>query len=219
LTELWSSWGIRPDAVLGHSVGAYAAAQTAGVFGLEEGLKLIAKRARLMQARSCEGRMAVVLADEARVAAAIAPYQGRVSIAAINGPRNTVISGEPGAIQTLCESLEAKGISTQPLPSSHAFHSPLMEPMLDAFEQAAREVHFKSPILPFISDVAGARLKDGVIPDASYWKNHVRATVQFASAIEILSAEGYDVFLEVGPTPTLLAMGKRCLPKDLGGAA
>jgi amino acid adenylation domain-containing protein/non-ribosomal peptide synthase protein (TIGR01720 family) len=218
LTELWSSWGIRPDAVMGHSVGAYAAAHAAGVFELEEGLKLIAQRARLIQSRSGKGRMAVVLADEARVAAAIHPHHGQVSIAAVNGPRNTVISGEPELIQTILESLKTEGIVTQALPSSRAFHSPFMDPVLDPFEQAARQVQFKSPNLPFISDATGARLQDDVVPDASYWRNHLRATIQFAKGIETLSAEGYEVFLEIGPTPSLLAMGKRCLPKDLGSA-
>jgi amino acid adenylation domain-containing protein/non-ribosomal peptide synthase protein (TIGR01720 family) len=219
LTELWRSWGIRPDAVMGHSVGAYAAAQAAGVFGLEEGLKLIAQRARLIQSRSGEGRMAVVLADEARVAAAIHSHHGQVSIAAVNGPRNTVISGEPELIQTILGSLKAEGITTQLLPGSRAFHSPYMEPVLGPFEQAAQQVQFKSPILPFISDVTGMRLQDDVVPDASYWKSHLRETIQFAKGIETLAAEGYEIFLEIGPTPSLLTMGKRCLPKDVGSAS
>ncbi|HWF02224.1 MAG TPA: beta-ketoacyl synthase N-terminal-like domain-containing protein, partial [Candidatus Angelobacter sp.] len=216
LTELWRTWGIRPDAVMGHSVGAYAAAYAAGVFGLEEGLRLIAQRARLIQSRSGEGQMAVVLADEARVTAAIHSHHGQVSIAAINGPRNTVISGEPGLLQTILESLKAEGIVTQLLSSSRAFHSPFMEPVLDPFEQAARQVQFKSPSLPFISDVTGMRLQDDVVPDAGYWRNHLRATIQFAAGIETLSAGGHEIFLEIGPTPSLLAMGKRCVPKDAG---
>ncbi len=216
LTELWRSWGIEPDAVLGHSVGAYAAAQAAGVFGLEDGLRLIAKRARLMQSLSSEGRMVVVFADEARVAAALAPHQEQASIAAINGPRHTVISGEQAVVQDVVKSLEAEGIVTEALEVSHAFHSPLMEPVLDAFEQAAHALNFESPRVAFFSDLTGRRLDDGVVPGASYWRSHVRETVQFAKGIESLSEEGYQVFLELGPTPSLLGMGKRCLPKGTG---
>ena len=217
ITELWRSWGIEADAVLGHSVGAYAAAKAAGIFDLEAGLLLIARRARLMQTLSGDGRMAAVFTDETRVAAAIAPYRRQVAIAAINGSRHFVISGEPAAIRTVLESLEKDGVFTQPLESCRAFHSPLMEPLLDSFERAAREVDFAIPGIPFISDSMGVRLEAGVIPDASYWRNHLRDTVQFSKAIDSLMAEGCNVLLEVGPTPSLLGMGKRCLPKDTQG--
>src|SRR6185503_8415424 len=137
LAEVWRSWGVQPAVVLGHSVGEYVAACVAGVFSLEDGLKLVAARGRLMQALPQDGEMAVVLSDQARAAAAIQPYQQEISIAALNGPQNVVLSGRRQAVQAVRTALQAQGIQTQPLRVSHAFHSPLMEPMLASFARAA----------------------------------------------------------------------------------
>ena len=145
LAELWRSWGVQPAAVMGHSVGEYAAACVAGVFSLEDGLKLIAERGRLMQALPERGKMAAVLADEARTAKAIAGHLRELSIAAVNGPENVVISGTEQAVQAAVASLEAEGIQSVSLNVSHAFHSPLMEPMLDAFSKAAPWFGFPHP--------------------------------------------------------------------------
>ena len=225
LAELWRSWGIVPDAVMGHSLGEYVAACIAGVFSLEDGLKLVAERSRLMQSLPQDGQMAAVLADEGRVASALAPYKTQVaiasrdaiaSIAAVNGPENTVISGAKEAIESAIEQLKSQGISVQPLQVSHAFHSPLMEPILDEFERKARQVQFKAPGIPLISNLTGQMLKAGEIPDANYWRRHMRETVQFAAGMNTLAEQGYEVFLEVGPSATLLGMGKRCLPKGIG---
>ncbi len=133
LAQLWRSWGIEPALVLGHSVGEYVAACVAGVMTLEEGLKLIAARGRLMQALPAGGQMAAVFASPERVEAAIAAYADRVSIAAYNGPQNVVISGDGPAVQEILAALEKEGIKATRLSVSHAFHSPLMEPMLDEF--------------------------------------------------------------------------------------
>jgi malonyl CoA-acyl carrier protein transacylase len=213
LAELWQSWGIVPDAVMGHSIGEYVAACVAGVFSLEEGLKLAAKRGRLMQALTSDGMMAVVLTDEERVAAAVATHTEKVAIAAVNGPKNIVISGQREAVQAVIDQLQSQGVAVQPLNVSHAFHSPLMEPMLDVFEQTVRQVQFKAPHIPLISNVTGQIFKPGKIPDAKYWCRHIRETVKFAAGMNVLAEEGYEIFLEIGPDATLLSMGKRCLPK------
>ncbi len=211
LAAVWRSWGVQPDAVLGHSVGEYTAACLAQVFSLKDALHLIALRGRLMQERPPNGSMAVVFADGPQVRRAIEPYQDTVSIAAINGPGNTVISGLRDTVTTLLAFFASQNINTYPLPVSHAFHSPLMEPMLQPFEQVARRVRFQSPRIPLVSNLTGTILPSGQVPDAQYWRRHVRAPVRFADGIRALGEEGYHVFLELGPDPVLIAMGKRCL--------
>ncbi len=182
-------------------MGEYVAACVAGVFSPEDALKLIAERGHLMQALPSDGAMAAVFANEARVAEAIAPFLDRVSIAGINGPENTVISGAQESVHTLLQSFASRGIHTQLLNVSHAFHSPLMEPILDAFEQVASQVRFKAPRIPLISNLTGRALEEGEIPGAHYWRRHIREAVQFAAGIHTLSAMGYELFLELGPTP------------------
>jgi len=216
LAELWRSWGIEPDVVLGHSVGEYVAACVAGVFSPEDALKLIAERGRLMQALPHDGEMAVAFADEARVAEVLTPFLEQVSIAAVNGPDHTVISGARQAVRTVLKNLESAGIRTQFLNISHAFHSPLMEPILDAFEQVASQGRFEAPRIPLISNLTGRVLEEGEIPGAHYWRRHIREAVHFAAGMSTLAEQGYDLFLELGPAPTLLGMGKTCLPRGAG---
>ena len=213
LAQMWRSWGIEPDAVMGHSVGEYVAACIAGVFSLEEGLRLIAERGRLMGALPKEGIMAAVFAEEALVANAIAPYWHSVAIAAVNGPKQTVISGSESAVLESLESLEANFIMTRPLNTSHAFHSPLMEPVLDAFEQIASQVRFAAPRIPLISNLTGQMVQPQEVPDATYWRRHIREPVRFYEGMQALAAAGCELFLEIGPTDTLTGMGKRCLPE------
>jgi myxalamid-type polyketide synthase MxaE and MxaD len=215
LVEMWKSWGVEPAVVLGHSVGEYAAACVAGVFGLEDGLKLIAERGRLMGALPREGRMVAVLADESRVAKAVAPYADEVSIAALNGPENVVISGRTQAVERIARELEASGVETRALNVSHAFHSPLMEPVRAAFETAARAVTYHEPRLPLVSNLTGARVgKEVSIPE--YWISHILKPVRFADGIVAMSKEGCDLFLEIGPKPILSGMGADCLAKGTG---
>ncbi len=243
LAQLWRSWGIVPDVVMGHSLGEYVAACVAGVFSLEEGLLLVVERSWLMQSLPHDGSMAVVFAPEARVRAAISSYKTRVvigeedesatlawaqtqvaiasgdaiaSIAAVNGPENIVISGAREAVESAIAQLQLQEISVQPLQVSHAFHSPLMEPILDEFEHKARQVQFKTPGIPLISNLTGQMLKAGEIPDANYWRRHMRETVLFAAGISAIVQQGYEIFLEIGPSSTLLGMGKRCVPKGIG---
>ena len=216
LTQLWRSWGIEPDVVLGHSLGEYVAACVAGVFNLEDGLKLIAERGRLMQSLPKVGRMAAVFADEMIVGAALIPFQEQVSIAAVNGPKNTVIAGAEQALQAVLHHLESEGVTTQLLQASHAFHSPLMEPILDAFEQRAHDVRFEAPHLPFVSSLTGRVLTAGEVPNAAYWRRHIREAVRFTVGMHTLAEQGYDVYIELGPHPSLLAMGKKCIAKNTG---
>jgi malonyl CoA-acyl carrier protein transacylase len=212
LFQVWKSWEIEPSIVMGHSVGEYVAACVAGVFSLEDGLKLIAARARLMQALPPTGEMVSVFADERTVQAVIDSLND-VAIAAINGPQSTVISGDREAIETAVAALKKDGIKAKKLSVSHAFHSPLMEPMLAEFERVAAEVNFSTPRLKLISNVTGAIATDEITTPA-YWCRHVRQPVRFAQSINTLHQQGYQIFVELGPKPTLSGMGRYCLPED-----
>ena len=210
LFQLWQSWGIKPDIVMGHSVGEYVAATVAGVFSLEDGLKLIAHRGRLMQQLPHGGEMVAVMASEEKVNQLIAPYTDKVALAAINGPQSIVISGEAEAIRALSNSLELQGVKTKYLQVSHAFHSPLMNPMLGGVGTGAKQINYPKTRIPLISNVTGSRADDS-IATASYWGNHVRQPVKFAQSMETFHQEAYEVFLEIGPKPILLGMGRECL--------
>lgn len=214
LAELWKSWGIAPSAVLGHSAGEIVAACVAGVFSLEDGLKLSAERGRLMQTKSLAGEMVAVFADEARVAEAVAPYSDKVSIAAINGPTNTVISGAPEAVNSVVEKLRADGVKSKRLEISIASHSPMMAPMLDEFGRVAASVKHSAPRISFISNLTGQLMLDA--PDGGYWVRHIQQPVRFAGSLKTLHEQGCDVFVEIGPKPTLLGMGQRCWPGGEG---
>ncbi|GHO44998.1 type I polyketide synthase [Ktedonospora formicarum] len=213
LAELWRSWGVEPDIVLGHSVGEYVAACVAGALSLEDGLKLIATRGRLMQELPERGEMIVVFASPEEVERYLEPYREQVAIAAVNGPANTVLSGRAEAIQSIVGRMKADGLNTHPMVVSHAFHSPLMEPMLDAFEHVASEIQVKPLRLPLVSNVTGVLMPVGEMLDASYWREHVRSGVRFYEGMQTLVAQGYTLFLELGPNPVLTNMGKRCLPE------
>lgn len=213
LATLWRSWGVEPDVMMGHSVGEYVAACMAGVFSLEDGLQLIAKRARLMQDLPQNGEMVVMMADEAWVKKAIAPYDALVSIAAINGANNIVISGEKKAIEKIL--IDANGIKTKKLVVSHAFHSPLMAAMVDDFQRHAQAVVYSPPTMKLVSNLTGELIGDE-IATAAYWCQHIGSPVKFSQSMAILNDEMLDVFIEIGPTPILLGMGRHCLPEHKG---
>ncbi|KAM3115388.1 beta-ketoacyl synthase N-terminal-like domain-containing protein [Phormidesmis sp. 146-33] len=215
LAQLWLSWGVVPDVVMGHSVGEYVAACIAGVFSLEDGLKLVAERARLMQALPQDGIMAAVFAEIATVQAAIAPHRDQVTIAAVNGSENAVISGERLAVEAVLQQFKEMGIRCQPLTVSHAFHSPAMQPILESFQQIAGEVAFKAPQRKLVSNLTGTLFDPTTIPDAAYWCRHLREPVQFAAGMQTLQQE-CAVFVEIGPASTLLNLGRRCLPPGAG---
>ncbi|HEY9804638.1 MAG TPA: polyketide synthase [Leptolyngbyaceae cyanobacterium] len=215
LVQLWQSWGIQPDVVMGHSVGEYVAACVAGVFSLADGLKLIAHRGKLMQALPANGKMVSVMADAATVKAAISASGLEVAIAAYNGPESIVISDHKDKVDVVKALLEDKGIKTKELTVSHAFHSPLMEPMLAEYETIATQVSYKAPQITLISNVTGEKV-DESITTAKYWVRHVKEPVKFAQSMQTLNKEGNCIFLEIGPKPILLGMGRQCLPADAG---
>ncbi|WP_299486087.1 type I polyketide synthase [Acaryochloris sp. IP29b_bin.137] len=211
LTELWRSWGVQPIGVLGHSIGEYAAACAAGVMDWDAGLKLIAARGRLMQALPSGGMAAVIASPEQ-----VEPYlNDGVAIAAENGPTSTVLSGDQVALNQVLESLEKQGMQTKHLQVSHGFHSHLMEPMLEDFEAIAEKVQFQRPKVEMISTVTGQPIGEE-ITQADYWVRHIRQPVKFWQGIDRLANNNYDILLEIGPKPTLIALGQGCLPDRSG---
>jgi myxalamid-type polyketide synthase MxaB len=210
LAKLWQSWGIQPAVVLGHSIGEYVAACLADVFSLEDGLSLVAARGRLMQALPAGGGMVAVLADEQRVRAAIAGNEASLAIAAVNGPQHTVVSGRGTALEAALAPLTAEGVRCEKLTVSHAFHSPLMEPMLSDFRRAAERVTFRRPAIPLISNVTGG-IAGEEIASAEYWAEHALRPVRFAAGMRTLAQQGCGAYVEVGPHPVLLGMGRQCL--------
>ena len=214
LARLWMAWGVTPSQVMGHSVGEYVAACVAGLFSLEDGLKLISERGRLMQELPSGGRMQAVFADEKTVQEAVEAYRDTVSIAACNGPENTVISGVEKHVSVIVAGLSANGIGSVPLCVSRAFHSPLMEPMLDDFERAAAQVHFSKLRIPLISTLTGKSVDASELSQASWWRRHVREPVQFSASVQTLYNQGCRLFVEIGPHPTLSSMASRCLPQE-----
>lgn len=214
LYQLWQSWGVRPTAVMGHSVGEYVAACVAGVFSLEDGLRLIAARGRLMQQLPAGGTMVSLMATVDQVKVAIGDLDG-VAIAAINGPKSIVISGSEVAVQSVIDKLLTQGIKSKALQVSHGFHSPLMAPILAEFEILARQVNYTTPRIKFISNVTG-QAETTEITTPEYWCNHILAPVNFAAGMKALQEQGCEVFLECGPKPVLLGMGCQCLADDIG---
>jgi acyl transferase domain-containing protein/NADPH:quinone reductase-like Zn-dependent oxidoreductase/acyl carrier protein len=214
LVAVWRSWGIEPAIVAGHSVGEYAAACAAGVFSFEDGLRLIAERGALMGALPPGGAMAALFAAESRVSAAVTTHGlgNRLSIAALNGPEETVVSGEAEALAALLAVFAAEGIECRRLEVSHAFHSALMDPMLDALEQRARAVVFAAPTVPLVSNLTGAAFPTGRAPDAAYWRRHARDPVRFTACVDALKAAGVTALVEIGPHPTLLGLAGRAVP-------
>ena len=214
MAQMYRSWGIEPAFVMGHSVGEFVAACMAGVFSLEDSLKLISARGRLIQALPREGKMVVCLCARKLVEDAIAPYGNNLSIAAANGPANTVISGKNAAVDKVCRQLEQDGISWIPLQTSHAFHSILMEPMIEAFREVAETVRYESPQIPYISNVTGDLVENDEVCFPDYWCRHIRSSVMFEAGIRALYRAGCRLFQEIGPSPVLSGMGAAILPQD-----
>jgi acyl transferase domain-containing protein len=222
LATLWRAWGVQPDILIGHSVGEIAAACVAGVFSLEDGMKLTAARGRLMGALPHDGAMIAVTATEATVQQAIASYADRVAIAAVNGPTTIVISGQQDAVNAVAAALTTEN-DAGPQPSiktltvSHAFHSPLMEPMLDDLRQVAQQLTYHAPSIPLISNLTG-QLAGAEITTPDYWVRHVREAVRFADGIATLDGQNVAIFLEIGPKPVLLGMARDMLDHKATGA-
>ena len=216
LAALWRSWGVVPDVVLGHSVGEYVAACVAGALSLEDATRLIAARGRLMHSLPRdEGAMAAVLAPLERVEQALAG-EPDVEISGANAPENITISGRRAAVERVTAALEQAGVSVVTLNVSHAFHSRLMEPILDEFDALARSVEMKPLQIALATNLDGKLLAAGATLDPGYWREHARHAVRFADDLRAAHESGAQVFVEIGPNPTLIGMGRRTLPA--GGA-
>ncbi|MEH0551771.1 SDR family NAD(P)-dependent oxidoreductase [Streptomyces sp. B21-101] len=218
LFRLVESFGVRPDFLMGHSVGEIAAAHVAGVFSLADACALVVARGRLMQALPEGGAMVALQAAEDEVLPLLEGRQTEVSVAAVNGPRAVVIAGVEAAVTEIADQFKAQGRRTSRLRVSHAFHSPLMEPMLEAFREVAEGIVYDAPLVPLVSNVSGRLVVEGELASADYWVRHVREAVRFADGISVLAAEGVTRFLEIGPDSTLTALAQSSLPDDTGDA-
>jgi acyl transferase domain-containing protein/acyl carrier protein len=208
LARLWMRWGVQPAALLGHSIGEYVAATLAGVFSLADGLRLVAARARLMHAAPGDGAMVSVVADEGQCLAALAGFENQVVIGVYNGPRNHVLSGERAALDRVVERLVAQGIEARPLKVSHAFHSPLMDTVLEDFAAVANDMQFRPASISVYSNISGSAL-EGATMDAAYWVAQLRSPVRFAEGVRALQSAGIDAYIEIGPRPTLLSLAQQ----------
>jgi acyl transferase domain-containing protein/SAM-dependent methyltransferase len=208
---LWRSWGIEPVAVLGHSLGEYAAACVAGLLPLRDALRLVAERGRLTEAHAEDGAMAAVFAPRDHVDTVIARSGGALCLAAHNGPDHFVISGERTAVAAAVDRMQAEGVRVQPLRLSYAAHSRCIEPVLPAFRTALETVRFEPHRISLVSNVTGG-LAGSEIGRPDYWLTHMRAPVQFHGAMKTLAALGITHCIEMGPHPVLLGMAADCLP-------
>ena len=216
LARLWQSWGIQPALVLGHSVGEYAAACVAGLFSLEDGLRFIAQRGKLIESLPRGGKMVAVAADEKTVRRELAPHQPAVSVAAVNGPTNVVISGLDPAVQALVDSFSQDGIGVRTLDVSHAFHSAQLDPILDRLEELAGKPDYHAAGLPIVSNLTGRIAQPGEMQSPDYWRRQARKTVRFAESVETLQQHEVRLFLEIGPGAVLSALGARCAANKQG---
>ncbi|MES1243434.1 MAG: amino acid adenylation domain-containing protein [Acidobacteriota bacterium] len=212
LACVWMEWGIQARAMLGHSVGEYVAACLAGVFTLEEGLALIAARGRLMQSLPGGAMLGVQLPETELASLLRSPELASVSIAAVNGPAACVASGDPGAVAALGRRLDARGARHRRLHTSHAFHSAMMDPILDRFAAEVGRVRLQAPRLPYISNLTGTWITAAEATDPSYWVRHLRSAVRFADGVRALLAEPGQALLEVGPGNALSTLARPCLP-------
>ncbi|MFB6714056.1 SDR family NAD(P)-dependent oxidoreductase, partial [Streptomyces sp. NPDC056358] len=214
LFRLWESWGVVPGAVAGHSVGELAAAHVAGVLDLGDAARLVAARGRLMQGCERGGAMASVEAPEPEVLEVLTGAAGRVSVAGLNGPAQTVVSGDTAAVTAVVEHFAGLGRRTRRLEVSHAFHSPHMDTMLDAYREVVETCTFDAPRITFVSTVTGGPVSGEELSDPGYWVRQVRDGVRFLDAMRSLERAGVSRYLECGPAGVLSAMGAECVERE-----
>ncbi len=205
LAQLWMAWGVRPQAMIGHSIGEYVAACLASVFSLEDGLALVAERGRLMQSLPAGAMLAVPLPESG----VLPRLSADLSLAVINGPTACVVSGEMEAVEAFQKKMAAEGVTCRLLRTSHAFHSPMMEPILAPFIERVKKVRLQPPQIPYVSNVSGTWTTDAEATDPGYWARHLRQTVRFAQGLGQFFKDPAQILLEVGPGRTLSTLALR----------
>ncbi|MDQ3021354.1 MAG: SDR family NAD(P)-dependent oxidoreductase [Bacteroidota bacterium] len=207
LAKLWMSWGISPSVMMGHSAGEYVAACLAGVFSLEDGLKLVTERGRLMQTLTGDGEMYTIFADEKTVKNFVMNFEDSVSIASINGPLKTVISGDKNSLAKIIPEFDSQQIEYKKINVSIASHSPLMNSMIGEFRKVCDTVKYSSPEIPVVSNITGEIVTDK-ISNAEYWCDHIMSSVRFSDGIKECVNSGVEFFIDLGPKPTSISMGQ-----------
>ncbi|MCP5051170.1 MAG: acyltransferase domain-containing protein, partial [bacterium] len=216
LSQLWRSWGVEPSVVLGHSIGEYAAACIAGVLTLEDAVKLVAVRGKLMQSVTEPGQMVGILTSEENARVFINGCKD-VSVAAVNAPENVTLSGSKTSIEKVIEKVKQGKIFIEHLNISHAFHSVMMEPYVGKFSRELEGVTFSPPQLPMISSIT-ARKVDKKICDPNYWARHICRTVRFYDSVKLAREQGYQIYIEIGGTAALAGLASQCFPGDSNNA-
>lgn len=214
LAQMWASWGVRPAAVLGHSLGEVTAACTAGVLSLDQAVRLVTERGRLMETLP-EGSMAAVFADPGSVRSALSSVGGPVDIAAVNGPRHTVISGAPDAVERAVAQLEDEGALVQRLKGAHGFHSPLVEPIQGSLGAVAAGIDPAEARCALVLAASGDTVEVGDTVLPGYWAEQVRRPVGFARSVDVLLDLGIDAVVEIGPDAVLTKLVRRTAPEEL----
>ncbi|MEV0600174.1 type I polyketide synthase [Streptomyces sp. NPDC050315] len=211
LAQLWLSWGVRPNVLIGHSIGEIAAAAVAGVFSLEDAVALVAARARLMQSVTAPGGMAQVPLPAEELAPLLDGHPD-LAVACHNAPRQSVLSGGRRALDEVTAYLRRQGHDVRDLPVSHAFHSPLMAEVADAFRHELKDIRFHEPRLPLVSNITGRVAKAGELTTPEYWVRHIGAPVDFAGGVRAVAKRGGHACVEIGPASTLTSLARQCVP-------